>query len=75
MADNGPGFSLPTEEITKPFVSAKPDGMGLGLHIAKSVMETHGGELMFPEAGDVSIPKEFRSGAIVVLAFRKEKAK
>jgi len=73
IADNGPGFSLPTEEITKPFVSAKPDGMGLGLHIAKSVMEAHGGELLFPETGEFSIPKEYKSGAVIALAFRKEK--
>lgn len=74
IADNGPGFALPTEEITKPFVSAKPDGMGLGLHIAKEIMEAHGGELMFSEWNDFSIPEEFKSGAIVSLAFRKKEA-
>lgn len=72
IADNGPGFSLPTEEITKPFVSAKPDGMGLGLHIAKEVMLAHGGNLIFPERGEFTIPHEFKNGAIVVLAFGKE---
>ncbi len=72
IADNGPGFALPTEEIVKPFVSAKPDGMGLGLHIAKEIMQAHGGELMFPEWEDLAIPEEFRKGAIVALAFRTE---
>lgn len=75
IADNGPGFALPTEEITKPFVSAKPDGMGLGLHITKEIMEAHDGELMFPEWNDFSIPEEFKNGAIVALAFRKEAQK
>ena len=75
IADNGPGFSLPTEEITKPFVSAKPDGMGLGLHIAKEIMVAHGGELIFPEWGDFAIPEEFKNGAIVALAFRREERK
>ena len=38
IADNGTGFLLPTEEITEPFVSAKPGGIGLGLHIASEIM-------------------------------------
>ena len=75
IADNGPGFALLTEEITKPFVSAKPDGMGLGLHITKEIMEAYDGELMFPEWNDFSIPEEFKNGAIVALAFRKEAQK
>ena len=72
IADNGPGFGLPTEEITKPFVSGKPDGMGLGLHIAKEIMEVHGGLLIFPDLGDFSVPDEFKNGAIVALAFKNE---
>lgn len=75
IADNGPGFTLPTEEITKPFVSGKPDGMGLGLHIVKTIMESHGGEVIFPETGDFSFPEEFKNGAKVVLAFKKEMKK
>lgn len=75
IADNGPGFTLPTEELTKPFITGKPDGMGIGLHIAKEVMNGHEGELLFPEPGDFLIPDEFKEGAIVALAFKKEATK
>ena len=72
VADNGPGFTLPTEEITKPFVSGKPDGMGLGLHIVEEVMKMQNGKVLFPEKDDFALPEEFKSGAIIVLAFKKE---
>jgi len=71
IADNGPGFSLPTEEIVKPFVSGKLDGMGLGLHIVKEVMEMQGGRLVFPERGDVELRATFRHGAVVELRLKK----
>ena len=71
IADNGIGFTLPTEEITKPFVSAKSGGMGLGLHLTSEIMKSHGGLLIFPEKGDLTIPKEFEDGAVTVLAFKK----
>lgn len=72
LADNGSGFSLPTEELAKPFVSTKPGGMGLGLHIVKEVMEAHGGKLLFPESNEVDIPTEFKKGAVVALAFKMD---
>lgn len=71
IADNGAGFTLPTEEITKPFVSAKSGGMGLGLHLTSEIMKSHGGLLIFPEKGDLSLPQEFENGAVTVLAFKK----
>jgi len=71
FADNGPGFTIPIENVTEPFVSAKPDGMGIGLYIAKEVMNAHNGKLLFPEWGDFDIPDEFKYGAVVVLAFKK----
>ena len=67
IADNGPGFALPTDIITEPGVSAKPDGMGLGLHIAKEIMVAHGGRLTFPDWGEYEIPKDFRKGYCSVI--------
>jgi signal transduction histidine kinase len=70
IADNGPGFTLPPEEVIKPFISSKDGGIGIGLHLAYEIMNSHGGDLLFPETGDFSIPLEFKSGAIVGLAFK-----
>lgn len=71
IADNGPGFALPTDEITEPFVSAKIDGLGLGLHIAKEVMNAHQGSIEFPEWGEYEIPNTFKNGAVIKLGFKK----
>ncbi|MCI0449422.1 MAG: ATP-binding protein [Chlorobi bacterium] len=72
IADNGNGFNLPLSKITKPFISAKNDGMGLGLHIVDEVMKAHGGKIIFPEESDYKVPKEFDHGAIVILEFKQE---
>jgi len=70
MADNGPGFTIPPEEAIKPFITDKPDGMGIGLHLASEVMASHRGELIFPGKGDFSIPRDFHGGAVLGLAFK-----
>lgn len=75
IADNGCGFALPSDEIIEPFVSAKPDGMGLGLHIVSEVMKAHNGLLLFPddsEIDDYNIPEAYKSGAIIVLSLRRD---
>jgi len=71
IADNGTGFLIPTDDITEPFVSAKPGGMGLGLHIASEIMEAQKGRLFFPNEGDFEIPSEFDAGASIVFGFKK----
>jgi len=68
VADNGPGFSDPPEYLVQPFITRKPDGMGLGLHIADEIMKTQGGHLLFPERTDITLPKGF-DGAIVAIEF------
>ncbi len=71
IADNGPGFTKPTEEIVKPFVSDKPEGMGIGLHLVQQIMEALGGILLFPEMEYFDIPKKYENGAKIALAFKK----
>ncbi len=72
IADNGKGFTIPTEILTKPFITDKPGGMGLGLHLASELMKQHKGELVFPEFHDLSLPDEYKYGAILALSFKIE---
>lgn len=69
IADNGSGFAIPFEQAIKPFVSAKPDGMGLGLHIVDEIMKAHKGLLYLPEKNEYELPKEFKNGAVINLLF------
>ena len=44
VEDSGPGLQGRSfEELSAPFYSTKPDGLGLGLAICRSVVEAHGG--------------------------------
>ncbi len=70
VADNGPGFTLPTDEIIKPFISNKPGGMGIGLHLTHEIMQALGGMLIFPNNEDFDIPKKYSKGAKIALAFK-----
>lgn len=47
VTDNGPGISDEIRDrLFDQFVTTKPTGMGLGLPMSKSIVETHGGTLV-----------------------------
>lgn len=72
IGDNGEGFKLSPEDLTRPFVTTRPGGMGLGLYYASLVMELAGGKILFIDPKDYELP-ETVTGAVVALEFKKEK--
>ncbi|WP_296528495.1 PAS domain S-box protein [Rhodoferax sp.] len=46
IGDAGPGVpEASQEQVFTPFFSTKPDGLGLGLNICRTIIEAHGGHL------------------------------
>lgn len=69
VADNGPGFgSDAPEDLVAPFFTRRNGGMGLGLYIVSEVMRVNHGRLVFPDGGDVELPRGL-DGAIVAIQF------
>jgi two-component system, NtrC family, sensor histidine kinase HydH len=63
VADNGPGMNAAQRErVGKPFFTTKPHGMGVGLALARRVLERGGGRLQ--------IDSEPGSGTVVSIALR-----
>lgn len=61
ISDNGPGVPLEKmDEMFKPFFTTKPDGLGLGLAICRTIAQAHGGTLLFDD--------RHTGGARIVLA-------
>jgi C4-dicarboxylate-specific signal transduction histidine kinase len=45
VSDSGTGFGPEVDCVFTPFFTTKANGMGMGLSISRSLIETHGGEL------------------------------
>lgn len=63
VIDTGPGLSKEVaERLFQPFITTKPDGIGIGLSICKTIIDAHGGKLWTtanPEGGTafhISLP-------------------
>jgi signal transduction histidine kinase len=50
VTDNGPGLPLSNKsDLFEAFFTTKPNGLGVGLTICRSIVETHGGQLWVNE--------------------------
>ncbi len=64
ISDNGPGLEPAVlENIFQPFFTTKENGTGLGLYLARQIMDEHGGRISVQPSPD--------GGAVVSLRFRK----
>jgi signal transduction histidine kinase len=55
VSDSGPGPpGEVADELFEPFVTAKTDGVGLGLSVARDVARNHGGQIDWQRTGDMT---------------------
>jgi two-component system sensor kinase FixL len=68
VLDNGPGLSpVQAQRIFEPFYTTKTRGTGLGMAIAKRIVEAH--------SGRIAVGSEVRSGAQIVIHLPREAEK
>jgi len=70
VSDTGSGPPASVEHrLFEPFVTEKPDGVGLGLSVAREIVEQHGGEITWRRAGNetqfvVELPRVKGDGSL-----------
>lgn len=45
VSDNGPGISESLDDLFSPFTTSKKSGLGLGLSLSRTIVESHGGRI------------------------------
>lgn len=69
VSDTGSGIDLSTESrIFDAFVTTKANGVGMGLSICRSIVETHGGRIWFTRNPDVGTSFHFTFPSDVSIA-------
>ena len=80
VADSGPGVPRATiDEIFEPFVTSKPQRLGMGLAICRSIVSAHDGELMVDKPADAGAAFSFTlpgvAGAVAPVPAKRIAAK
>ena len=61
VSDSGSGISPEIlARLFQPFVTTKPDGMGVGLSICRAIINAHGGELWYEDASPTGATFHFK---------------